>query len=467
MRCSGLIRLLALATVVDLAALAGHDAARTQELFTVNAAYDAVDASPGDGVCADAGGACTLRAAVMETNALPGRDEISLPAGNYVLAIPGTNEDAAATGDLDVTDQLTIVGAGATSSIVDGARLDRVLHLDPERDPIPHPYSTPSGDRITVNISAITVRNGFDPSRLDPVGGGIKNFASLTLKDAAVSENEAVSGGGIWNEGDLVLTESTISANYASSFGAGLLNSGAAELTNVTVSGNTAGAGGGILSWRMTIRNATITGNVAGRAGGLDNHAGTGGPILVLNSIVSGNSGGDCASSGVGITSNGHNLDSDGSCGFAGPGDISRTDPLLGPLVDNGGPTQTHALLEGSPAIDAGDANGCPDADQRGVPRPQGAACDIGAYEYVPPTPEEQAPVAVETTAPALEPTASPSPQSSASSTPSPVVFETEEASGRELSPMGIGILTLTVLGLGGGAAGGGYYWYRRQHRGL
>ena len=85
------------------------------------------------------------------------------------------------------------------------------------------------------------------------------------------------------------------------------------------------------------------------------------------------------------ITSLGHNLDSDGSCELSGTGDLSSTDPLLGPLQDNGGPTFTHALLPGSPAIDAADDTAAPATDQRGIRRPQGRAGDIGAYEFKPP----------------------------------------------------------------------------------
>ena len=86
------------------------------------------------------------------------------------------------------------------------------------------------------------------------------------------------------------------------------------------------------------------------------------------------------------IQSDGHNLDSDGSCFLTATGDLPKHDPLLGPLAFNGGPTETKALLLGGPAIDAGAAHGCPQYDQRGVARPQGAGCDIGAYEFTPPT---------------------------------------------------------------------------------
>jgi CSLREA domain-containing protein len=93
--------------------------------FTVNSTADAVDTNPGDGVCADGSGNCTLRAAIMEANALPGADTITLPAGTYILTIPGINEDAAATGDLDITADLTINGADTASTIIRHERAAR------------------------------------------------------------------------------------------------------------------------------------------------------------------------------------------------------------------------------------------------------------------------------------------------------------------------------------------------------
>ncbi|RIL06855.1 MAG: hypothetical protein DCC71_05145 [Proteobacteria bacterium] len=98
-------------------------------VFAVNGGADAVDALPGNGVCASAGGICTLRAAVMEANALAGEDEIRLPAGVHTLARPGANEDGGATGDLDVTGAVRVAGAGAAASVVDGGGLDRVFHV--------------------------------------------------------------------------------------------------------------------------------------------------------------------------------------------------------------------------------------------------------------------------------------------------------------------------------------------------
>jgi hypothetical protein len=110
--------------------------------------------------------------------------------------------------------------------------------------------------------------------------------------------------------------------------------------------------------------------------------------VRLLNTIIAGNTSsagpGNCNVQDMIIESRGHNLDSDGSCFLSAAGDLPNRDALLGPLFDNGGPTETQALQAGSPAIDAAAVDGCPQHDQRGVVRPQGAACDIGAYELVP-----------------------------------------------------------------------------------
>jgi hypothetical protein len=117
--------------------------------------------------------------------------------------------------------------------------------------------------------------------------------------------------------------------------------------------------------------------------------------VSLKNTIVAHNTAPTAADCSGAVSSQGHNLDSDGSCALGGSGDLSGVDPKLGPLQDNGGPTRTQALLPGSPAIDAGDALGCPPTDQRGTARPQDgdgsgpAVCDVGAYElvFVPPPP--------------------------------------------------------------------------------
>ena len=222
-------------------------------------------------------------------------------------------------------------------------------------------------------------------------GGGIDNEdtgALLTITNSTVSGNMATGeGGGILNLTDaiLVLNDSTVSGNSAGGNGGGIAGQLGTTITvnNSTVSGNSAGGDGGgtfnrFNSVTLILNNSTLSGNSAGGSGGGIN--GDAGTVTLKNTIVANSpSGGDC--SGI-ITSLGHNLDSDGSCGLAATGDLSSTDPLLGPLENNHGPTLTHRLLGGSPAINAGSPDCPPPAtDQRGITRPQEAVCDIGAVE--------------------------------------------------------------------------------------
>ena len=519
--------------------------------FMVNSTTDAVDANPGDGVCADATGACTLRAAVMEANALPQVYTVTLGEGTYLLTIPGRLEDAAATGDLDITKATTITGAGPDKTIVDGGELDRVFET--------------FGFAFSVRIEGLTIKNG-NAEFSD--GGGIFNFntISLVLDDVAIVDNKASDfGGGIRSNSftsTLIISNSVVSGNYAYQGGAAISNLGIAtvkateiidnhavlgagaidtsggtslelvdsvvsgnigtigtifsggtvDIRNTRVTNNTAAAGGGIYGGGLvTVKESTISSNIAtfGEGGGIyysyggpgvegqtvlsvvismvssnnsafegggiytrtpgtivitnttigGNQAGTseiareddkrgggmfalfgqlhltnvtitgnkapvGGGILnnetnngvgfveLKNTIVSESTNGDCSGS---ITSAGHNLSSDGSCGLAGAGDLQKVDPKLGELADNGGPTQTHALLAGSPAIDAGDNASCPGTDQRGTARPVDgnsdgvAVCDIGAFE---------APAG--TTLPTASPTPQATPPPNPAATPEP-----------------------------------------------
>ena len=159
----------------------------------------------------------------------------------------------------------------------------------------------------------------------------------------------------------------------------------AVTINNSTISGNTHhyGLGCTISGSGVTLSNTTISGNVAGNG-----YVVLCATATLQNSIVANNSGANC---GSGVTSNGYNMSSDSSCNFSKSGDRNNTDPLLGPLQNNGGPTQTKALLPGSPAIDAGNPSGCRGGngqllttDQRGQPRPDhedSVGCDMGAYE--------------------------------------------------------------------------------------
>ena len=199
-------------------------------------------------------------------------------------------------------------------------------------------------------------------------------------------------GGAIHNHySTLTLTDSTLSGNSARRLGGGIYNfSGTLNLTNSTISGNSAtGDGGGIFNndiGTLTLASSTISGNSASTGGGIANI----GTADLISTIIAGNgvsSGPDCHGSPKSL---GYNLlgTSDGCSFTPTTDDLVNVDPNLGPLTDNGGPTETHALSPGSPAIDAITLADCVDTegnpvttDQRGVSRPQGPACDIGAYE--------------------------------------------------------------------------------------
>jgi CSLREA domain-containing protein len=341
-------------------------------------------ADTNDGTC-DAD--CSLREAIIAANTATGADVITLPAGTYILSIAGTDEYEAATGDLDIRDGLTINGAGFPTTIIDGGAIDRVLQIFAEAP--------------NVNISAVTIQNGFSGS-----GGGIATWAgtNLSLDKVVIKNNRAIDGGGIANDGTLLVIKSTFSGNETTDSGGAIANSDNGILTvkNSTFENNDASSKGGAISTgglnaSVNIENSTFTGN-----GPRALYVGSGtvtvnnctfasndtavqrfsGSLTIGNTIIADSSPGDnCIGT---FTSGGHNLSSDNSCAasLTGPIDLNNIDPVLGSLADNGGLTLTFALLSGSPAIDAGDDVSCPGIDQRGVTRPQGSACDIGAYEY-------------------------------------------------------------------------------------
>ncbi len=251
------------------------------------------------------------------------------------------------------------------------------------------------GGIYAASSSTVTLTKSVVIGNTASSGGGVYvgNSSTVTLTDSAVRSNGAVVGfgGGIQASNAIItLTNSTVSGNAAVSNAGGLYTAaGTITLTNSTVSSNTAGgAGGGVAAAAfaaVTLANSTVSANGATTNGGGINTCGFC-SVSLGNSIIAGNTAGtggpDCTGS---LTSLGYNLIGNPSgCGFsAGTGDLVNVDPLLGPLQNNGGPTSTHALLAGSPAIDAASPN-CPppDTDQRGVPRSEGT-CDIGAYERV------------------------------------------------------------------------------------
>jgi hypothetical protein len=215
---------------------------------------------------------------------------------------------------------------------------------------------------------------------MTPKGGGIWNVSgTLEIVDSTISGNEVTMwGGGLMNNqvATVTIVGSTISDNSADIQGAGIYNEGEIRMTNCTVSGNSAPEGAGIgNNGEMWLSSVTVSDNTPDGISSINV-----GVTRLLNTIVAGNAVADCF--GVDFITQGHNLDSDTTC-MLDPvmNDLLGLAPLLGPLAANGGPTFTHALLPGSPAIDTGAAGGdCPATDQRGVARPQGPACDIGAF---------------------------------------------------------------------------------------
>jgi hypothetical protein len=232
---------------------------------------------------------------------------------------------------------------------------------------------------------------------------GIYNRAGrVTILNSTISGNSAgqfAEGGGI-STGDFKIpaftsiTNSTISGNSASDSGGGIANDYSfLAIINSTLSGNSAGnSGGGISNYSggVQIANSTISGNSAGSGGGISNVAQYGALIELGNTILNaGAFGENIFNNGGTVTSHGYNVCSDDGGGYLnGPGDQINTEPLLGPLQNNGGLTFTHMPLPGSPAIDAGDPNFTPPPfrDQRGpcFHRVFGRRIDIGSVETQP-----------------------------------------------------------------------------------
>lgn len=327
----------------------------------------------------------TIAAALADSNC----ETINVAAGVY-------------TENLTVDRDVTLNGAGAISTVIDGN--GQVTHQRVISITTPH----------HVSIADVTIQHGY---AITPAhgGGGIKNRGFLTLTSVILTQNVvsgtessdiggAISPGG-FGSGGLVMEDCVVSHNTADR-GGGIFFNSTLWITNTLIHSNTARAGAGINNWgAMTLTNVTFSDNYGGNNGGaLTNH----GTAALINCTVAENSRASAVSaygtttlvntlladnshncSGP-VTSGGHNLEDADSCGLDASGDITDTAPLLGPLQDNGGPSWTHALHPSSPAIDKGDNSECPLTDQRGVSRPVDgdgdsiATCDIGAYEYQP-----------------------------------------------------------------------------------
>lgn len=324
----------------------GNDVVLTRHVFFVTNAND--------------GGTGSLRQAVLDANALSGRDEI-----NFLGTLNGQTITLT-SGELLITDDVDIVGPGAMNLTVSGNNSTRVFNVS---------------SSVNGTIEDLTITAGFTSLN----GGAITNSGVLTISDSTISNSSSnAAGGAIFNNGTLIVTSSSIwgnSAGGASGDGGALYNAATATVTNTTIANNTAvDSGGGIRNnGALTITSSTVADNIAGvSGGGIYN---VGGGVTIQNTIVAGNTAGVTEPNiGGALNSLGNNLIGSSS----GPmilraSDLHGVDPRLGPLTHNGGPTKTMALGVGSPAIDAGNTGAAPATDQRGVTRVGGA--DIGAFE--------------------------------------------------------------------------------------
>jgi CSLREA domain-containing protein len=336
--------------------------------YVVDSRNDAVDADPGDGLCATSSGDCTLRAAIREANEQPGPQTIALANGIYRMDLEG-DDDYTHSGDFDVRDDLTLIGLDPTITIIDGFERDRLFEV----------HNDATFTLTNVSLSrALTSDNG---------GAIAVHGGRLLLENVWLSGNKGHQGGGVSNDGgEVVIRDSAITHNEAENSGGGLANiRGTMTLENVTLSNNVAANNGGALQnsggFTVTLTNVTVAENTAAHGGGLRNY----GTLALHNTLIGGNEspdGADCLGT---LVSQGHNLVQETTgCTLSGPGtaDLIGQDPLLEGLFASERHTAIHNPQPGSPAIDAGECT-LP-ADQHGTPRPQGDGCDIGAVEYAP-----------------------------------------------------------------------------------
>ena len=377
----------------------------------------------------------SLISAITTANSTPGGGTVNLPSGcTFTLtAVDNTNDGS--NGLPDITNAVTIDGNGATITRGSGAPDFRFFLVD---------SGSPGGD---LTLNSLTLSNGASDPTQNHGGGAILNRDQLsvtgvtfnnnvantsvgggaidnsdggqaTISDSTFVDNSSEEGGALDDEASLAgdflnVSQSTFTNNTATDFGGGAIvvaagtttvssstfvgNSGPGGgamdvddtliISNSTFNGNTGGSnGGGAIQnfGTVSISSSTLSGNVSQYGANIHNY---GSSTLTINSsiVANGVSGNNC--SGSPITDGGYNLDSGTSCGFsAANNSLSNTQPELEALASNGGPTQTMALPAASPAVDAIPASvtGCTGStDQRGVSRPQGAGCDIGAYEVI------------------------------------------------------------------------------------
>jgi N-acetylneuraminic acid mutarotase len=405
--------------------------------LTVNDPGDADEANRGDGICATAGGVCTLRAALAEAQSRSACGPVNIDLSGVTGTITLNNP-------LNISHDLDIIGPGPDKL---------TIQRNPAAGTLGFGIFTTSAN---VSISGVTLTNGLSIPGQGDGGGAIHNRGTLSLTNVSIVNNQASQGGGggIWNDGGGALTilNSTISGNQTVAgfttpgAGGGILSSGnSLTIVNSTISGNKTGDatsgfkpdGGGIDvgAGATTLINCTVTNNqsgLTGRGGGITADP-TGTQVVNLqNTLVANNTGGPANSSpdllGSFVSHDYNLIGNTSGMTFTGPTthNVTNVNPLLGPLSLNGGPTMTHALLTGSPAINAGsnalavDQSGVAlTTDQRGsgFPRIINGTVDIGAFET---TAAGPSPTPTPTPTPTLSPTPTPTPTASPTPTPTP-----------------------------------------------
>ena len=369
MKAAAAIRWLVFAFTAAIGLSACH---QNGTVFAVDITTDSVDANPGDGLCADASGSCSVRAAVMEANAVPGVEEIRLMAGTtHFLTIDGGYEDAAATGDLDITDAVVVTGDGAIDAT---AILDRVFDIR-------HSSGLVELEDLDLRGTAMTPGSIQAGSVLLHEGSGSLLVSRSDISGTAHPLGSAVHLGG----GPAIVSATTIQA---------VAIDGPIP-TSLTISSPMV-----VSLWNVTVRGVPTQNppDLAVVVYGIPPGSTQPSKVTVHHSSILGAWVGDATISGSIVEecltsliytyalpiSAGRNVETGTTCGFDEPDDQQNADPLLGPLADNGGSAPTALPAAGSPAIDTGPCTVAVDA--RMLPRPSGVSCDSGAVE-VQPTP--------------------------------------------------------------------------------
>ena len=374
--------------------------------------------------------ASALISAITTANNTSGGGTVTLTSGcTYTLTAINNTTDAGGVGLPVIKGQVTIAGSGAaiTRSTASGTPVFRIFDVASSGSLTLNSVTISNGlanngqqggggifNHGTLTISGSTFSGNSEPASTGTSGGAVNNSGTLNVSTSTFTGNSAQEGGGVFNQKTATISNDTFANNIATVYGGGaLLNAaGTMTVTGDTFTGNT-GPGGGAIDNDTTlhISDSTFTGNTGGTNGGgaVDNFGSTtitqatfsgnsspyganilnytGYTLSLSMSLVANGQGGPNCGGGAAVTDAGYNIDTGSTCGFSTSNhSMSNTSPQLGPLASNGGSTQTMALPLGSPAVDAipPGTPGCPGtADQRGITRPQGSGCDIGAYELV------------------------------------------------------------------------------------